>query len=384
MNKQEFLISLKKCLSGLPEEEQQNYISYFEEIINDRVEDGMTEEQAVSSLESVEKIAGHIQEDFQGQQKPEGGLVFIDKTQNQEKQWDRTLNESYVKKEKIYPSDAIKMLILDTKDTSIVLGCSPDNHFYMSYMENNRDYYEINCSSDGILRIQNVRNYRWFDHFKMRWIRTKSFDLLVPKECMAQICLKTSNGSIQAKEMDVRSNMQLKSSNAAIKAREIKVGGCLKCITSNGKVLVEEGKIRELKAESSNGSICLDTVCCDKHMKGRTSNGSIHLKYTKADTVQLVTSNASLQMECVEALTTISAGTSNGSLRFQSLSGGKELRLYTSNGNITGTLLEDGLPFGEVSAHTSNGKCCVPQATIGGHKKLSASTSNGNIQITLE
>ncbi|MDL2289561.1 DUF1700 domain-containing protein [Clostridia bacterium OttesenSCG-928-F22] len=60
MTKSEFLLALRKALYPLPEEEIQKTLAYYSEIIQDAMEEGMTEQEAVASLESVEVIAEKI------------------------------------------------------------------------------------------------------------------------------------------------------------------------------------------------------------------------------------------------------------------------------------------------------------------------------------
>ncbi len=60
MNKQEFLNTLKNKLSGIPEETINESLEYYNEIIDDKTDDGLTEEEAVAELSSIEKIADNI------------------------------------------------------------------------------------------------------------------------------------------------------------------------------------------------------------------------------------------------------------------------------------------------------------------------------------
>ena len=57
MNKTDFLASLRKELNGVPEEEIVQRLSFYGEMIEDRMEEGMTEEDAVASLGSACQIA---------------------------------------------------------------------------------------------------------------------------------------------------------------------------------------------------------------------------------------------------------------------------------------------------------------------------------------
>ena len=60
MTKTEFISELKKRLSGLPKEEIDERISFYGEMIDDRVEDGRTEEEAVSDIGTVDEVSAQI------------------------------------------------------------------------------------------------------------------------------------------------------------------------------------------------------------------------------------------------------------------------------------------------------------------------------------
>lgn len=60
MTKQVFLNELSAALHGLPREERYRTLSYYDELIDDRVEDGQAEEEAVASLGDPEQVAREI------------------------------------------------------------------------------------------------------------------------------------------------------------------------------------------------------------------------------------------------------------------------------------------------------------------------------------
>ena len=64
MNKQEFIELLRSKLSGLPEESVEDRISFYSEMIDDWVEAGFSEEEAVSELGSVDEIVEQIISDI--------------------------------------------------------------------------------------------------------------------------------------------------------------------------------------------------------------------------------------------------------------------------------------------------------------------------------
>ena len=60
MSKKEFLAQLEKALSSLPKNEVNKSLLYYSEIIDDSIEEGLTEEQAVGRLEKVDVISQRI------------------------------------------------------------------------------------------------------------------------------------------------------------------------------------------------------------------------------------------------------------------------------------------------------------------------------------
>ena len=60
MNKQEFLTRLREGLAGLPQEEISERVTFYHEMIEDRVEDGLAEEEAVAEIGPVEDVIRQI------------------------------------------------------------------------------------------------------------------------------------------------------------------------------------------------------------------------------------------------------------------------------------------------------------------------------------
>ena len=64
MKKYEFLIELKDKLSALPSEDVKKILDYYSEAIDDRMEEGISEEEAVKAIGSVDKVADEILKDI--------------------------------------------------------------------------------------------------------------------------------------------------------------------------------------------------------------------------------------------------------------------------------------------------------------------------------
>ncbi len=57
MNKQEFLARLRQDLCGLPQEDREERITFYSEMIDDRMEEGLSEEDAVAAVDTLEEPA---------------------------------------------------------------------------------------------------------------------------------------------------------------------------------------------------------------------------------------------------------------------------------------------------------------------------------------
>jgi uncharacterized membrane protein len=60
MNKEQFLAALRRLLRELPTDELERILEYYREMIEDKVENGQTEEEAVRGLGDIRALAQKI------------------------------------------------------------------------------------------------------------------------------------------------------------------------------------------------------------------------------------------------------------------------------------------------------------------------------------
>ena len=63
MNKQQFFVQLQKKLKRLPKRETRERINFYSEMIDDRMEEGLSEEEAVSAVGDIDQIVEQITEE---------------------------------------------------------------------------------------------------------------------------------------------------------------------------------------------------------------------------------------------------------------------------------------------------------------------------------
>ena len=60
MKKEEFISELKKRLSGLPQKDLDERLSFYGEMIDDRMEEGLSEDDAIAKIGSIDDIVSQI------------------------------------------------------------------------------------------------------------------------------------------------------------------------------------------------------------------------------------------------------------------------------------------------------------------------------------
>jgi len=63
MNKQEFLSQLRRGLSGLPQKDMEERVTFYSEMIDDRIEEGLSEFQAVKEIGPIDAVITQILSD---------------------------------------------------------------------------------------------------------------------------------------------------------------------------------------------------------------------------------------------------------------------------------------------------------------------------------
>ncbi len=64
MNKQDFLAQLREGLSALPQKDAEEQLTFYSEMIDDRMEEGLPESEAVAAAGAVEEIAKQAAAEF--------------------------------------------------------------------------------------------------------------------------------------------------------------------------------------------------------------------------------------------------------------------------------------------------------------------------------
>ncbi len=337
MNKKEFLNELEtKLIKSGKRAECENTLGYFDEVIDDMVEGGMTESEATKKLGDIDTIVESIQCDT---------LEMPNELKNGE----------YVTDVK---ATGVANIIYNDTNNAVVFEASKDDDYHITTHETEFKGYNIKQNGNDI-KIVSFEKSRVKSFFGFNQnIRTYPVIIKLPRAFSGNIISKTTNGSIQINGISAN-DINAKTTNGSARVESVSVGG---------------GK---LEVETRNGAIRVQNLAAS-HTELHTSNGSITLANVATPKLNVSTSNGSINISSIAA-ETMSATSSNGSIQFGSIAVSNSITLHTSNARICGTLAGKMSDYA-ITSGTSNAKNNLPNGTNGAIR-LDVSTSNGRIDV---
>lgn len=384
MKKEEYLQIFINALEPLSQQERQQLRDYYEEMICDGLEQGLTEEECVAQFGDPLEAAAQFREENGGEntsQAPESKIVPT-----------------------FPPSDGFHTLNLTAEDTRVVVEPRQQPDFRIEFTPDpERDLVESE-ERDGVWYFRHKIKKRPFRNFfgffrqndavitvqvpvsfsgnlLIHTSNSKIFYHSLPE--LPQVTLTTSNARIDVENSGAQ-KLTCKTSNASIFLTGLRAqaGSSLEAITSNGKIQGEGLRFDQIFCKTCNSSFSVSQADCES-LELHTSNGKIEARdCAVSGLLSLTSSNASLIGEQLRA-GKMTFTTSNGGLRVQDLSS-DHIALRTSNASITGTIRGDMREYA-TEAKTSNGSCNIPNLHYPEQTKdFSAITSNGKIQIEFQ
>ncbi len=345
MIREEFLNELKNALSGMDEDEISSVLAYYSEMIDDRVEAGMSEEDAVNAMEPVETIAARVLS--------EAGIA-------EEKTEEKDSPDKEIRKN----AECVKELHVLADNQRVHLMTGDTDEIVLRYRIEEGDIYQLH-EENGVLTLEHthrpVSSYK-FDPGKLtvdnffdevgKFLgginlgnifqinvngKPRCIEVILPRVYKGKINVRTSDARIEANDITCLEEVKLATGNARVIANHI-VAHALKVGTTNGRVILEDAYVREeLSAVTSNGRIYAQKVTSDHALCLKTSNGSVKTEDVDAKKIVIRTSNGSVSGVLKGKMEdyAITASTSNGKNNLtDSETGERQLIIETSNGNI--------------------------------------------------
>ena len=357
MRKEEFLTALRAGLTGLSPEGVEKLVEFCSEMIDDRMEDGLTEEEAVAAAGSLDELIQQAKTELL----PVKTANFTEKS---------TFGDTL----RTYTAESsICGVAADCGPADFILLPSENNTCRVECAENETVHYVV-TTENSVLHIRRADSRTVFSFFKFyRALRSEPVRVYLPQDAYKSLEVKVTSGDIaccaecgalsaQAASGDITlkdtscGTLALGTASGAVTLLNIKneSGGSIE--TASGKAQITNYKGDTLEIGTVSGKVSLENAeCAALHIN--TASGGVDLTHTvSADVMEI--------------------GTASGSIHFENCDAAS-LSLDSMSGSVVGTL-NTGKAF---RAQSRSGKVDVPFDTGEGTCKVS--TLSGSIRIKI-
>lgn len=392
MTCKDYLQSLRETLGFLEPGALATALSFYHEMLEDRMEDGMNEEEAVASMETPEAIAAQLRtEEKASRQNRDPREAWEEHLQAQSNS-----TEGWEKKTAVFPAAEIRDVSLRCSNMAIRIHAAEDHQATLTYYTSKDDVYTADLQN-GVLSLDHVNSGRkygtgermifvngvsLFQFLRGDIVPSPAVELALPAATLTDLHIKTSNGSIRIEELQALCKVNLATSNGKLICTNLQCQS-LEGTTTNGKMTLNNIHCRQnICCTTSNSGIAAEQITAGDELSLTTSNGPVKAEAVKASMkVQLKTRNGYVHAQDITAGATILLRSSNGSLRVQAVEA-PQLTLQTTNGSIQGTLPGRQADW-SIDSHTSSYcRNSLPEHASGpSNRILSASTSNASINL---
>ncbi len=353
MNKQEYLQKLNQALSALTEQEKEAALHFCAEMLEDRMESGMTEEEAVAAMEDAQVLARQLAADIHQPAAPE-----------QAAETPRPDFTEWQKMQITCPAERLNHMDLQAGNMGIKILLSNDDQVRLTYFTRAQNMYEAKVDGDT-LRLREVKeeSRRSLFHFFVHIGGPKvEIALEVPRDMMANLKAFTKNGGVSLKGPQMLMHVELG--------------------TTNGGIAVSDVQCISLDAHTTNGGIAVSNTGTRQLFSFRTTNGGIAVRDCQSGgDMTLGTTNGGVSVQNVQAQQALSVSSTNGGVKVSGLDAAS-IRLRTSNSPISGTV-KGPQSLWQIESRTTNGRNSLP-AWQEGQKPLSVHTTNSPIHVSFE
>ncbi|MBQ7459869.1 MAG: DUF4097 family beta strand repeat protein [Oscillospiraceae bacterium] len=352
MNKKEFIDELCKRLRKTPADEAERTVNYYSEAIDDRIEDGMTEEEAVAALGSIDDIVREVIGQSAADEKGETA-------DNRETEIKR-VRKNYV----VDPAGVNTVNVTETNG-SVELAKSPDGRIHFRVTEDKNLSYSVRKEKGVVIIRKETRRIGFAAlgiSFPIDFGMTESrIKVELPDNFAPFIDVKTGSGDISG-TVGAAQGLFAGTGSGDISLKGV-ASGKTTLTSASGDVEVLDLMTNEAEISTVSGDLSMKR-CAAESMKLKTVSGGISGKEIYADKkliVNTVSGDIDINMESPLEL---------GS--FESTSGDISLSLYGCESDYS------------VSAKSITGKVGAPNGNESAGRAIRVRTASGDIDVFCE
>lgn len=378
MRKEEFLTALRAGLTGLLPEGVEKLVEFCSEMIDDRMEDGLTEEEAVAAAGSLDELI----------QQAKTELLPV-----------KTANFT----EKSTFGDTLRTYTAESSICGIIANCDYTADFKLlpsengtcrvECMESEKICYSV-TTENNVLHIECADRRTLFSRYKFsKAQRHATVRVYLPQGTYKSLEVETTSGDIAIPAGYAFDTASLQSTSGDIAC--CAECGALSAQAASGDITLKDTSCGTLALGTASGAVTLLNIKNESGGSIETASGKAQITNYKGDALEIGTASGKVSLENAECAAlhintasggvdlthTVSAdvmeiGTASGSIHFENCDAAS-LSLDSMSGSVVGTL-NTGKAF---RAQSRSGKVDVPFDTGTGTCKVS--TLSGSIRVKI-
>lgn len=344
MNRNEFNEALRRKLGRLSEADRKSMLDYYNECINDRMDDGATEEEAIAALGSLDELAAAVLADM-----PVTDLIPPAAQENYRSRR-ATENEPQV------IGEAFGSVDVELKSCDLRLVLSDDAQCRFAYDGSAKlGYPEIGVQRNRLVIRNDPMDKTWIDRIT-GWLEDsgeRSLTVFLPRKDYENLRVHLDTG-------DCTLEAGLRFGAGDLRSR-------------SGDVTCEAAFRDSLHIETTSGDVELGSLVCEGELIVQSANGDLEAGVVRCGRLKVNTASGDLEIRdlaCARAeLRTVS-----GDLTVSDAAVDGDLRLHTVSGDI-GAGCQDAR---SVSIVTVSGDI---EARFARRMRFEVSTVSGEVRI---
>lgn len=312
MRKEEFLTALRAGLTGLLPEGVEKLVEFCSEMIDDRMEDGLTEEEAVAAAGSLDELI----------QQAKTELLPV-----------KTANFT----EKSTFGDTLRTYTAESSICGIIANCDYTADFKLlpsengtcriECMESEKICYSV-TTENNVLHIECADRRTLFSRYKFsKAQRHATVRVYLPQGTYKSLEAETTSGDIAIPAGYAFDTASLQSTSGDIAC-------CAECSllsieTTSGDIALKNAKCSTIELCSTSGDITLENVQSSKKTHAETTSGKVQFINLETTELEIHTASGKVSLE----------DTSSAVLHVDTISGEIDLtRVVSSNSMEIGTI----------------------------------------------
>ncbi|MBE7003843.1 MAG: hypothetical protein E7425_06110 [Ruminococcaceae bacterium] len=389
MKKEEFIAALAAEIRDLSKEDIARSLEFYGEAVDERVEGGMSVEEAVADLGGVEGVARQIMSELPHESKAaprqsmgdwmnalDKGMDALSKGVDalgnrigremdalgeeiaaksiRDEDDDENFGEYHVTE----PFHSVDVSVISA-DVRILRSGDDETHIETEHGENVVEEVTV---QNGVLTLTHsaagsVTKKKTFFGINFNFsFSGGNVTMYLADKLWESVCVKTNSGDVEAEDLRARA-VELASKSGDIDVRHLTVEGCLKAESMSGDIEAENVAAGEVQLSSMSGDVETDTV--------------------EAGNITMSSKSGDMDLDNTVAHGELTVESTSGDVTLHRCDG-QDVFLQSTSGDVEGTLLSPK----DFSAHSVSGDVDLPQSEDGAGR-CDAHTTSGDVSLRI-